>query len=747
MGAFFDVGETGYDGLHMLKKYSVICKPIALITGVVFTASTLVAPLSAFAAATHITSDATAWNIRIDGATEGDWTGYSDPVIADLDGNGRNDILLQSWWDDNNGRSNSGSLHVLFDSLLDDYTGTGNTIDLFASTSYNIRFDGAAADDYFSISGAKVADVDGDDAPDLLVAGYGVDPNGRSSAGALYLIDSSIFSGLTGTGNTVDMSASSSYTIRFEGAAANDMLAFTQGLAVADLDGVGGNDLLIGARDADNNGRTYSGSIYIFYDSLLDDYVGTGNTVDLASTTLFNIRLDGSESTELFGNGPLIIEDFDGNDTLDLMLPAYGRDNVEADGGSVYFIRNELLDAYAGVGNIVDLNASSTVSTRYDMISRHAVFGGSIAAGDFDDDGATDILVGANGADHGGNTVRGTGWTYLINNDLIDDYVGTDNVVELGTSSPTTNYNLRFIGASLTQHLGTSLTVADMDRDGVDDFFISGRFPEGETNESLGAVYYIDNDSFASTTGTGNDITITDADAYAARWEGISGSFFAQGMTAGDLNNDGRPDIAMVAYAADVSGRTDAGSTFIVFNFPHTVAPTVASAETDITSYDLTGTADASNSASDIAGVEYAFSSNPDGTWTACDAGDGAYNETNEAFICSLSGLAEGSYTIYLRAYDENGWYTDQSDYGSQALIVNFTPDEEEEEEDDGGGGGGGGGSSRRAEEVTGPLDVTDISALSPEDRARMIEEIKTALIALIMQLIEELQKQIAALS
>lgn len=712
------------------------------VTICILTALTL--PVVAGAASLYEVSDTSAWNIRINGATEGDWAGYGDPVIADVDGNGRNDLLIQSWWADRNGRDDSGSLYLLYDSLLDDYSGTGNAIDLFST--YNVRFDGASTTDYLSVSAVTVGDFDNDDAADILVGAYGADPYGRSGAGSLYVIDSNIFSGLTGTGNNIDMAASSSYTVRFDAAAAGDMLTFSNGLALADIDGNGNNDLLIGARDADNNGRTYSGSIYILYDSLLGAYSGTGTAVDLASTTLFNIRLDGSASTELFGNGPFVIEDFDDNDTPDLMLSAYGRDNTYADGGSVYFIKNELLDGLTGVGNIVDMASSTTFTTRYDMVSRHAIFGGDLGVGDFDDDGAPDLLVGAIGADHGGNTVQGTGWAYILKNTLIDDYTGTDNVVEIGTSSPTTNYNLRFLGEGITQHFGSSVAVADMDRDGADDFFLSGRFVEGETDESLGGTYFFDSDSFSGISGTGNDINITDVDAYAARWEGFTGSQFGQGTSVGDLNDDGRPDVVMEAYAVNVEGRNNAGTLYVVFNFPHTILASVASAETATTTYSLSGTADATGSVSAITGVEYALNSNsPDGTWTACTADDGTFDEAGpEAFTCSLSGVSEGSHTIYLRAYDENGWYTDQSDYGSQILTADFTPEEEEEEENNGGGGGGGGGSSRAP---SNDIEVFDLGSLTPGEREELLEELKQAVIALMMQLIELLREEIESMT
>jgi len=52
----------------------------------------------------------------------------------------------------------------------------------------------------------------------------------------------------------------------------------------------GKSDIVVGAGSADNNSRTDSGSLYIIYDSLIDDYSGTGNNIDLTTSTNYNIR-------------------------------------------------------------------------------------------------------------------------------------------------------------------------------------------------------------------------------------------------------------------------------------------------------------------------------------------------------------------------------------------------------------------------------------------------------------------------
>lgn len=86
------------------------------------------------------------------------------------------------------------------------------------------------------------------------------------------------------------MGTSSEWHIRIDGAAASDRLSNFQ-LQLADIDGNGIDDLTVTATGTDYNSRNASGSLYIIYDSILDNYTGTGNTIDLSDSSTYNLRL------------------------------------------------------------------------------------------------------------------------------------------------------------------------------------------------------------------------------------------------------------------------------------------------------------------------------------------------------------------------------------------------------------------------------------------------------------------------
>ena len=73
----------------------------------------------------------------------------------------------------------------------------------------------------------------------------------------------------------------------------------------------------------------------------------------------------------------------------------------------------------------------------------------------------------------------------------------------------------------------------------------------------------------------------------------------------------------------------------------------------------LTGSA--SDNASTISSVQYQ-SDSTSGSWTACTADDGTFDETTEAFTCQIASLSDGSHTIYVRATDSSSQTTTTSD-------------------------------------------------------------------------------------
>ena len=71
-----------------------------------------------------------------------------------------------------------------------------------------------------------------------------------------------------------------------------------------------------------------------------------------------------------------------------------------------------------------------------------------------------------------------------------------------------------------------------------------------------------------------------------------------------------------------------------------------------------------------ISNVEYQIDSTG-GSWTACTANDGSFDEASEEFSCTLSSaLSNGGHTIYIRSTDNNGNTTLSSNYTSDGFTI-----------------------------------------------------------------------------
>lgn len=592
------------------------------------------------------------WNLRIDGATANDRLTRYSMKYADLNGNGKDDLLIAAAGTDYNSRNASGSIYILYDSLLDDYLTSGNTIDLNTSTSYNIRIDGPAAN--AGIFAVTPSDLNNDGNVDLVISGDLMDFNSRGDSGSVYVLYNSIFSGYAGTGNTIDLNNSSKYNLRIDGASAGDNLGSYSN--AIDIDQNSKPDLLLNAYSRNSS----EGSVYLIKDSIIDDYTTTGNTIDLATTSNFNVRWDGGSTGIYFGlGGETLSGDFDNDDKPDLLLQSiYLGNNSRSNSGSVFVVFNTLLDDNVGTGNIVNISTSSNYSVRIDGSEAEAYLEYD-SAGKFDQSGNDNLIL---------HQYASTGPMYVIANSKLLSYAGTTgNNVDLATSS---NYNLAISGVA--EDYPGVYDLRDYTNDGYNDIVI-GAYASNNSRAYSGSAYFVSGSVLNGyMSSTGNTLSMASSSNYIFRLDGaVADHGIPYQYTSGDFNGDGINDIVISSQDSDYNSRNNSGSVWFMYSFTHTITATDTTVSTSDTTPTLTGSVAATNSRTTIANVQYRVdSSTPSATWTSCTASDGTFNSTSEAYTCTIAELSDGDHTVYFRAVDTNGFKTALASYDSVAVTV-----------------------------------------------------------------------------
>ena len=616
------------------------------------------------AATTYNMATTTNWNLRIDGAVAGQsqfGLGQEGGTRwGDLNNNGIPDLILSSVFADNNSRTDSGSVYVIFDNLLQ-ATGTGNIVDLATTTNWNIRYDGSAADERLGTDYVEIADVNSDGKNDIIIGAKRADKNSRTDSGSVYVIYNSLINDYSGTGNTVDLITSTNYNLRYDGSTASILMS-DEGILAHDINANGKPDLVFATSVADFNSRNDSGSAYIILDSLIDDYSGTGNNIDLNTSTNYNIRYDGAAASDSLSSTGVYSADIDNDGNNDLLISSWLTDFGATNAGSAYVVNSDLIAATSGTGNNVDFGITSNWNIRIDGRATSSFFTGlnnrNIFYGDIDNDGFDDLVVSAS-VEY--INFAGSGSVYIFRNSALSGLSGTGNTVSLSSSS---NFGIRLNGGATQATVSrTGLEFFDFNGDGRNDISLSST---ASSNSNVHVVYSSLLDSY---TGSGNDVTVTNAANHNILYyfTGTTNTL-GQPLSAADVNHDGKTEPIFICNRCDFNSRTDSGSVYIAYNFPHTITLNSFAARPNET-FTVTGTVTATNSVTNISGVQYAADSNsPTGAWSNCSASDGGFDGYTEAFTCSIFPISAANHTLYFRSYDANTSYTAQANYGSSTF-------------------------------------------------------------------------------
>jgi hypothetical protein len=576
-------------------------------------------------------ANSSSYNIRFDGAVAGDQLGYYSLTTADIDNDGKQDIIVGTWNASNNTRAGSGSVYIIYNSLLSTFT--SKNIDLATSSNWSIRIDGALASDNFG-SWVSSGDINGDGKTDLVIGASEATRNGFSGSGAVYVFNNTLLSQYSGPGKTLDTLTATNYSLEIGGSAASTGLGFME-FSASDMDNDGKDDLILG----EPAGMASMGDGFILTNSVIGDISVPSRTLNLSLATSYNVRIYNSND-DMFTYEGFRSADVDGDGKSDLLIGA-----ANGGAGNVYFIKNSLLQSSLGsTGNDLDLFTSTNYNIRFNGIGG-SKFGRGIAVGNFDGDSYPDLAVGST---NGTDSFKGA--AYIILGKSFASLTGTGNVVSM--SNPA-NYFLRFDGETGSQTTKSRVEVGDIDGDGRDDVLIPTMYTAHNGKVDSGSLYVEYSTLINSYSGTGNSVSLGSSSGYSVMYDGstASGKVGYCSLTSADINNDGRMDIVVNEKGTNNNTRNVSGSLYIIYNFPHTLAlnslsPTTVNGNTIVPSGSVSVS---SSSVTAISGVQYSIDSNSaSGVWNGCSG--------TSSFFCTIDtrSFPDGIHTVFIRSYDVN---------------------------------------------------------------------------------------------
>ena len=408
-------------------------------------------------------------------------------------------------------------------------------------------------------------DFNGDHIEDILVGADEADGpgNGRTAAGEAYVVFGSADLG------TVDL-ASSEQDATILGADNNDHLGTP--LATGDFNDDGFADAVIAARfgDGPSGSRSDAGEVYLIFGS-----AGMGGVVDTASVQQ-DVTIYGADAYDYLPSS-VAVGDVNGDSADDLLLGTYygdGPGNTRSGAGEAYVIFGS--PTLSGAIDLAAGGADITVfGEKPGALGDRLGYG--VGSGDFNGDGADDILVTAQWGGGPDNT-RGAGDAYVIFGS--PDLSGT---VDIASSQQ----DFSIYGVNLQDEMG-SAAAGDLNGDGVDDVLVVASRGDGplEARPTVGEAYAVfgplAQDGVVDAALSQQDLTIygVDTDDKLAQYVYL--------LAMGDFNDDGMEDILVGSEAADgpSNARNLGGDAYVIFGRP-TMSGTIdlALSEEDIVIY------------------------------------------------------------------------------------------------------------------------------------------------------------------
>lgn len=282
-----------------------------------------------------------------------------------------------------------------------------------------------------------------------------------------------------------------------------------------DVNGDGYADVIVGSHTMDVGGIVWAGAAYLFS--------GNGLSGDKAADTAL-ATINGTTAQEFVGGSVAIAGDVNADGYADVVVGAHGVNTLV---GAAYVFSGK---DFAG---IVDSSAAIAV---LNGTAPNGFFGSAVSgAGDVNNDGYADVIIGANNAD------AGIGAAYVFSGKNLS---GT-----LDTTSTLATVN----GTSPNGSLGTSVSgIGDINGDHFDDVIIGA----DQANGTTGSVYIFNGETLSGNKTANEAVATINGLAAGDKFgDSVSGT--------GDVNGDGRVDLIVGAAGVTVGANAFAGAAYL----------------------------------------------------------------------------------------------------------------------------------------------------------------------------------------
>ena len=375
--------------------------------------------------------------IKIIGATQGDKSGNAVSSAGDVNGDGYDDVIIAA----------TKKSYLIFGKRY----GLTNIDIKNLIISQGITIIGSNIKDTIGWSVSSAGDVNKDGYDDLIIGSHYENILGHNSAGESYLI--------FGKKNLTDIDLVYLFPpqgIKIQGSNTNDESGCSVSSA-GDVNNDGYNDIIIGARYATPLERTNAGESYLIF----------GKSNGFAGITLKNLALPqgikilGANSGDNSGWAVSGAGDVNNDGYDDIIIGARYANPLERTNAGVTYLIFGKSDGFTNLDlrNLALPQGIKILGANSGDNSGWAVSG----AGDVNNDGYDDIIIGATGAPAG--TLKGE--TYLIFGK------NTTNFTDIDLKNLTLPQGIKIIGANTNDTSGSSVSSAgDVNNDGYDDMII-----------------------------------------------------------------------------------------------------------------------------------------------------------------------------------------------------------------------------------------------------------------------------------